>query len=603
MPALVRWTSGKDKGRLELSHAPERQPNFRLDLESFYRHLLGLHQPLAVDLIRVAAHIYIADTCITRGGDVDVWGSRWQRALDFTIPLLEPDRWADPTVTGRLIDCLNFLTGDSYQFAFKSWQAGSRQSYLELFKVGADLVDAKAVCLTSGGIDSLAAAVQLSDSGRSPLLISHRSARRLVGRRAELISELRVRTGAPFPHWSVEITRLGTGAPERSQRSRTFLYAALGWAAALCTGIDSVYLSDNGIASLNILYSKVAAGSEATRSTHPDFIACFNDLAETLTDNPPQLINSLLPLTRRDVLETLQARGLQDLLGLTSSCARTYMTTLAEPHCGTCSQCVDRRFAVESLDLSRYDTKYARDIFTESLPEGYDTAVAEEYVRSAAEILQMSADAFTVGYPLPNRLDETRSVDAQLTEFWELHRRHSQAVVDVLGTQLKHHSAELAAGTLPVGCLLRSIPSKKPTRVRAAADALVAVLRQALPKVFGEAPRNESQVQDSVAGILTAYRERFQREHPTIRFLGKNFIPDFAPQLEDLVIEVKYPTPTRPATRIREEMAADLAAFRAKGKNVLFIIYDHYRLMLDEADLQAELESNNAPSAFIAVIR
>ncbi len=50
-------------------------------------------------------------------------------------------------------------------------------------------------------------------------------------------------------------------------------------------------------------------------------------------------------------------------------------------------------------------------------------------------------------------------------------------------------------------------------------------------------------------------------------------------------------------------MAADLAAYRAKGRNLLFIIYDHHRLMLDEAELQKELESEKASAALVAVIR
>ena len=603
MPAIVRWAAGKEKGRLELRHAPETKPNFRLDLESFYRHLLGLHQPLAIDLIRVAAHVYIADTSITRGSDVDVWGSGWHRSMAFTIPVLEPARWADPDVTHALVECLNFLTGDSYEFSFKPWQPGVRQGYLGLFNAGADLIDAKAVCLMSGGIDSCVAAAMLASSGKPPLLVSHRSAERLFSRRVDLVTELRRRTATALPHWSVEITRRGSNAPERTQRSRTFLYAALGAAAALCLGIRDVYLSDNGIASLNMLYAKAAAGSEATRSTHPDFIALFNDFTARLVEGAPQLTNSLLLSTRREVLEALKSSGLQDILALTSSCARTYMTTLAEPHCGTCSQCVDRRFAVESLDLSAYDTKYARDVFTDELPEGYDTTVAEEYVRSAAEILRMSADAFTVAFPLPTRFDESRPIDEQLLGIWELHRRHAQTVVDVLGNKLKQHAAELAAATLPRGCLLRLIPTAKPSRVRAAANALIGVLREALPKAFREAPVNESQVQNSLDAILVGYGGRFRREHPTIRFLGKNFVADFAPQLEELIIELKYPTPTRPATRIREEMAADLSAYRAKGQNVLFVIYDHHRLMLDEAELQEQLDREVGLVAVVAVIR
>jgi hypothetical protein len=264
---------------------------------------------------------------------------------------------------------------------------------------------------------------------------------------------------------------------------------------------------------------------------------------------------------------------------------------------------VDRRFAVESLDLTKNDTKYATDVFIDPLPSGYDTIVAEEFVRSAAEIVRMSPDGFVLAYPLPSRFDPGRSVEQQILDAWMLHRRHAETVLDVLGSKLKFFSEQLASGALPRNCLLRVIPKGPSNRLGAAASAIASMLREGLPKVFAEVPRNERQVQAAVHALLSTYRERFQREHPAVRFLGKNFVPDFAPQLEELVIEVKYPTKTRTPTRMREEMAADLSAFRANSKSVLFVIYDHYRLVLDESDLQEELATLVDPPAFVAVIR
>jgi 7-cyano-7-deazaguanine synthase in queuosine biosynthesis len=603
VPARVEWSAAGRTGTVALTHAPESKPNFRLDLAAFHHYLQGLHQPVAIDLIRVAAHVYIADTSVTRGSDADIWGVGWNRTFDFTLPLLEPDRWNDPKVKNSLVACLRFLTGDDYNFTFTKWARSESQGYLALFESPQDVIQAESVCLLSGGLDSLTAAVQLCETGSSPLLISHRSGIKLLSMRNELVKQLRGRVNCPLPHWSVEITRVSKEAVERTQRSRAFLYGCLGSAAALCLKIPNVYLSDNGIASFNLIYSKLTAGSEATRSTHPDFVASFNDFLHDLLTSPPELRNSLLFWTRAETLRYLQDRGLHDLIGLTSSCARTYLATNAEPHCGTCSQCVDRRFAVEELGLGDHDSKYAVDVFTNALKPGYDSVIPEEYVRSAADLDVMSADAFVRDYSLPSRYDQTHSIEDQMIETWALHRRHAQTVLNVLGAKLSAFRRELATGALPAGCLLRVIPSPRHGRTTAAAEAIAEVLRDALPKAFGEAPRSERDVQRAVYAILTGYQPRFQREHPTVRFLGKDFTPDFAPQLEELVIEVKYPTKTRPATRIREEMASDITAFQSTRKAALFVLYDHHRLMLDETDLKGDLEKFQDPIARIAVIR
>lgn len=603
MPAQVKWTAGGQSGSIELKHAPEPAPNFRFDLAGFQHYLQGLHQPVAVDLLRIAAHVYIADTSVSRGSDTDLFGSGWTRTFEFELPVLEPDRWNEPTVRSALVGCLRFLTGDDFTFTFTKWADAESQGYLALFGSPEELVKANSVTLMSGGIDSLTAAAQLCLTGSSPLLISHRSGIKLIHRRDQLIRELRAQTGCSLPHWSVEITRVGEESLERTQRSRAFLYASLGSAAALSMKIPKVHLADNGIASFNLIYSKLTAGSEATRSTHPDFIAGYNDLLRALLSSPPVLTNPLLYTTRAETLEYLQAHGLHDLIGLTGSCARTHLATNAEPHCGTCSQCVDRRFAVEERGLAGHDTKYAVDVFVDELQPGYDSVVPEEYVRSAADLDAMSADAFVRDHPLSTRWDPERSVEDQLVDAWTLHRRHAATVLKVLGAKMSAYSAQLAAGALPSGCLLRVIPSRRVGRAKAAAEGILEVLRDALPKAFDDPPRSEKQVQSAVWAILRGYQARFQREHPTVRFLGKNFTPDFAPQLEELVVEVKYPTKTRPATRIREEIAADISAFRSKRRSIIFVIYDQHRQVRDEVDLKAELEEFEEPLALIAVIR
>ena len=286
--------------------------NIRLALESFYNYVAGDFQPLAIDLIRIASFVYAADTSVKRGGDTDVWGENWARSLHFRIPVLEPDRWNDPKVNALLIDCLRFLTGDSYQFEFEPWRQLDRQQYLKLFGTANEGIDADCISLFSGGLDSLCAVSTLAErDGRKPLLIGHRSATRLTHRRQELLDALRQRGSWRYPLWTVDIHRSGSEARERTQRSRAFLYASLATAAGLCLGLREIILSDNGVTSLNIVYTRLSIGTELTRSTHPGFLRRLNALLQALDSGAPAVRNTLLTFTKMDVTDQIKNLKLQ----------------------------------------------------------------------------------------------------------------------------------------------------------------------------------------------------------------------------------------------------------------------------------------------------
>src|SRR5262249_59597755 len=70
------------------------------------------------------------------------------------------------------------------------------------------------------------------------------------------------------------------------QRTRSFLFASLGVAAASELGTPPVLLADNGVVSLNLPISGQLVGALATRSTHPSFLRLFNALvADALPGN------------------------------------------------------------------------------------------------------------------------------------------------------------------------------------------------------------------------------------------------------------------------------------------------------------------------------
>lgn len=70
----------------------------KLGLDKFFQYVVGAYQKPAIDLVRIASFVYLADTSFTRGGATDVRQQQWSRTFKFRIPLLEPERWDHPKV-------------------------------------------------------------------------------------------------------------------------------------------------------------------------------------------------------------------------------------------------------------------------------------------------------------------------------------------------------------------------------------------------------------------------------------------------------------------------------------------------------------------------
>jgi len=603
--ARVRCTTRTgETGELTLLHdSPDA--NVKLALDQFYRFVSGVSQNLAIDLIRIAAFVYVADTSFSRGGVTDVYQEDWPRDFSFRIPLLEPNRWAKPRVVDCLIPCLKFLTGDDYDFKFVSWSQKGRQEHLRLFDSANVGIGADCVSLLSGGLDSLCAAARLREIGRNPLLIGHRSGTRLWGARRELMQALHDNCGWNNHHWAVQIHRIGTEARERSRRSRAFLYAALGAAAALSLGVRDIYLCDNGVVSLNLVFSKMAAGTALTRSTHPKFLRDFTALLRELGCEGLTLRNGLLDFTKGEVFSELGRLGLGQLIPFTISCARPHMTSVLQNHCGGCSQCLDRRFGSEFAGMAGTDAleRYALDVFTSDL-KGDDLSAAETLVRWAREMAQMSFDQFLERAPqILEAVVPESPADEQLEAFYRLHIRHANQVLSVLEAKYREHANKLALGSLGSTCLLRIGADQNVDELDRFSVQLGNRLDASLPTFFRHrVPANETEVQDAVDGLLRGWASDLRRENPAVRFATRNFKPDFTEGGFSLSIEVKYPRETRRIGSIVNEMASDAHAHRKAKKNLFFILYDPQRAIADDAEFARDFRETKPPRVFIKII-
>jgi hypothetical protein len=158
------------------------------------------------------------------------------------------------------------------------------------------------------------------------------------------------------------------------------------------------------------------------------------------------------------VIERIATHGFADLIPHTRSCTRVHEMTRNNPHCGHCSQCVDRRFAILAAGLASEDPEeaYKIDLFTGDRAPGPDREMALAYVRSATAIKQMTDEAFFAHFGEASRavgcFPET--ADEVGSRIFELHRRHAEGVCRVFDNWVGSRAFSLREGSLPSTCLV-----------------------------------------------------------------------------------------------------------------------------------------------------
>lgn len=468
---------------LSLGDGPGR---IKVEIDDIGRRMLARPPDVLVDLLEVAAYVYTADQIVGRGGDVGrKLASEWRRQLRFVIPVREPDRWNAPEVVASLERLLGFMSDDGMQFDFVHASAPvAPTSYFALGDQPAAPAAVDEVVLFSGGLDSLTgAADRLSNESSRLLLVSHQSATKIANRQRELAGELSRRFPGRVLHVPVRIGKQGIKAVERTQRTRSFLFAALASVVGEIAGAGKVSLFENGIVSFNLPIASQVVGTAATRTTHPRVVHDLRSFLTTLLDREAAIENPYLWKTKGEVAGLLRESGHADLARRSVSCSNVHGMTTLHSHCGRCSQCLDRRFGTLSAGLGEDDPQamYEVDLLTGAREASLDRTMAESFVRHASDLREVGERAFMqqfggeVARALPCVVGMQPTEVAQAT--LDLHRRHGASVTSVLEEGYRLHAAELAAQTLPSSCILRivagpeGIVTREPGRAFAAATA------------------------------------------------------------------------------------------------------------------------------------
>src|SRR5690606_29961925 len=100
--------------------------------------------------------------------------------------------------------------------------------------------------------------------------------------------------------------------------------------------------------------------------------------------------------TKTDVIQTLIQVDGKDLISSSVSCSKTFLNTSQFTHCGVCSQCVDRRFAMYATGVEQYDEDgtYAFNFLNESIEDSFTKTTLLDYIRLASDFSRLSLDSF-----------------------------------------------------------------------------------------------------------------------------------------------------------------------------------------------------------------
>lgn len=330
-----------------------------------FLHELGAVNSINVDLVRIALGVLAADRSILRARG----GSDWNdRDLDLTVDVTNPGIWS--ARADELAELIGFLTGDHWTFTFAQAPAAASPPLL---------VDGQRhdrTVLLSGGADSavgaLLSALELGKGG-SQALVSHFSFTALSPVQRNLVSAIEgLVPGQTQVHHQFHLNRGsrrldGTGFHnETSTRSRSFLFLALGLAVAE-RAQSTLWIPENGFASLNPPLGPDRRGSLSTHTTHPRFLRDLSTLV-TAVGGHGALENPFERITKGEMFRRVATAVGTDkasaYLSATNSCSHTdgrYSGAPAGAACGVCFGCLVRRSAFSASGITDATTYLVND--------------------------------------------------------------------------------------------------------------------------------------------------------------------------------------------------------------------------------------------------
>lgn len=574
--------------------------NVNIKLEDVAKVFMKHLSPRLTDLLEIAAYVYSADCATSRGKGWAKQNSveKWSRTFQFVIGVRDLDFWQQSDIQKLLVQTLNFLSDDKYSFEFCSLQQEQEQQLYLDFSGQEDWAfsNVERVLMCSGGLDSLAGAVETAATGENLVLVSHRSAPNLSKRLQKLVAELRKTYPVQVLHIPVWINKQEDLGRESTQRTRSFLYSALGTAVAQSMQAKGVRFFENGVVSLNFPVADEVLRARASRTTHPRVIDLFKELYSLVLQRAFEVDNPYLFKTKAEVVSVIAQNGGSHLIPHSCSCAHERFKPRTQWHCGTCSQCIDRRIAMFATGQQENDFEidYEVDVFTGPRKEGYEKNMAVDYVRHALELNLMSDDEMVARFSTElsravRGIPKSREVAQQIVD---MHKRHGETVQRVLQEQLRLYIDKLMNGKLEPTSMLRMVFGQEhlESSWRRYAERIISLLQAGVPTACQtHKPKDEPHLQEICDGILVGHDGDLMREFPFMSWSSSLTKPDWSVESMHLWVELKYVRQKSDKRPITRDIAEDITKYGDNNRRVLFVVYDPDHLITNEAQFSKDI--------------
>lgn len=586
------------------------ESNISVGFSKFVNDIENL-QPRIIDLLEIAAYVFSADRAVDRGERTSINNNSWARSFQFHIPVRDYLFWSDPKVSASISAAIEYMTGDrKYSFQFEKYEHIPNivpNHQLSLFKDEYSTIseaENTRVMLFSGGLDSLAGAIEYLNTFKDKklCLVSHKSNNSVTRTQNSLINYLNKRYNHRIKHYSFECHfKKNTPSKEETQRSRMFLYSAIAFAICNCYKKREFYIYENGITSINLPKQADVFNARASRTTHPKTIALLQEFYRYFNEGF-SLLAPYLNKTKADVLQIFKDNGEQNIISSSVSCSSTRNKPGVATHCGCCSQCIDRRFAVFATGLEEYDAEYADD-FIRHIPNSETKQRLYNTLRLAAMEGMKDKQDFIEKYmdEIADIIDYTpgSNPDDKVDDLYKLFCRFGQSVL-FAAKRIQAQYEDLSIKN-PKDSLLEMLAKREhlitPTLSRV--NEIDQYLRVAIPLMFQrEAPANENDFNDKVQALLVGKGD-FEREYPILQFGITSYKADHSQDM--LLIESKYIRGNTSPSVVTDGIASDITLV-PNEYGLYFIVYDPERRIGSDMKFISSLESKRE-SCFVRIYR
>jgi 7-cyano-7-deazaguanine synthase in queuosine biosynthesis len=394
--------------------------NLVTGIEDFVEQV-GAVSTLEADLLFLASSVYATDLAFRRG-DRELF----TRSLTLSLPVVNVHAFR--AATAHIQKLLYLLSNDYWNIEFVTWPGAPVQPSTPLGGSASTL-------LFSGGLDSLAAAVQMLKRSDELLLASHFTGNPVTsGSQIALNSYL----SGVFPtlrgHIRVRIggrNRKGFKFPsdaerESTQRTRSFVFLAIAGLVAWRLGNGQiVYIAENGQLAINLPLTASRIGAFSTHTAHPSVLTAMEQLLSGLFDYGFSIVNPFLYMTKAEAISILYP---EHVAAIDHSVSCWKSSRQSAHHCGECIPCLVRRIAIEYRGGSI--SGYRRDILSESLNELPESDSGKVNLGELMEFIANFGGS-TSDHELIEKYPELISSHFELDNALEMYRRFAAEALNV----------------------------------------------------------------------------------------------------------------------------------------------------------------------------